>query len=693
MATDPQNNAPEGKETAARPRGPATEVAVMLDQIDILPSQRLRHLDQGPVMAYAARERGHGGPANYFALVCEPGLVPRIRRAGNFSGIVSPSLVKLVKHGVAYWTPARGERYAFVYENNLGQPLMNADNMQGLGWKQEKVINAVIKPMVNVLLDMRDSEVFHGAIRPANMFDGGAKVIEKVVLGECLSTPVSFTQPVVFESIERAMCHPLGRGRGGIEDDLYAFGVSLSMLMRQHDPLEGMSEEEIIKEKIEKGSYGALTAKDRFTGGILELLRGLLYDDRAQRWSLEDILSWLDGQRLSPKQSVKKIKAPRPMPFNGERYLNPVLLSMDLGKKPSEAVQIIDNGDLEQWIVRSLEDSQTKERMDKAVKTSQELGRGPGYWDRLVSRVSVALDPGAPIRFRELHFNPEGFPLLLAHAVWHKKDLQPFADVVSQQMVTYWLDMQTVVSNDVGTTVSRYENCRAFLRQVGNVAYGIERCLYFLLPDCPCYSDKLRNYCAHSPEAIVLAFNDMADQPGRPDLFIDRHIASFISVHDRRVLDPYLSEINAPEPYKKILGNIKVLATIQQRSRLGPLPKLSNWVVDLIEPTFSRFHNRDLAKKLREQVEKLRNQGDIGKIIATIDNFEMKQQDFEEFQRAMMDFAKLREEATELEAKLERPEIFARETGREYAAVFSSILSGIVILIFAFIYLTKGTIF
>jgi hypothetical protein len=160
-----------------------------------------------------------------------------------------------------------------------------------------------------------------------------SRVVEKVILGDLIATPPSFAQPALFEPIERAQCAPLGRGLGTFEDDLYSLGVTLTVLLRTRDPMEGLSDEGIIREKVEQGSYAALTGRERFTGAILELLRGLLYDDRAQRWTLDDVVSWLDGQRLSPKQSSKKLKAARQIQFHGERYNRPSLLAADLEKK------------------------------------------------------------------------------------------------------------------------------------------------------------------------------------------------------------------------------------------------------------------------------------------------------------------------------------------------------------------------
>lgn len=662
---------------------------VRLGAYELLPQQRLRHLDQGTVAAYAARPSGQVSLATLYALICEPWLVPRMNSIETLSNIANPGFVRLVHRGVVYWPPAKGERYVFIYENNLGQPLIKNYVGTGLAWKSDKALSAVIRPIANVLLDFRDRDAVHGQINPMNMFDGGSRNIEKVILGECLSVPASFAQPALFEPIERAQCDPLGRGLGTFEDDLYALGVTLTILLRTRDPMDGLSDEQIIHEKIEQGSYAALTGKERVTGPILELLRGLLYDDRAQRWTLDDMIMWLDGQRLSPKQTSKKVKAARQLQFNGERYSRPSTLAMDLTKNLSEAVQLIDGGDLEQWVQRSLEDNIVKGRFEQAVEIVHEQGRGPGYPERLAARVSIALDPDAPIRYKDIKVTPEGFPNAMLEAAYFKKDLNPFIEIINQQLVMYWLNAQFDLRYDVGATVTRFDSCRGFLRQQ-NIIYGFERCIYFLAPDAPCLSERIKDYYVRSPEDLLRAFEGVSGKPNRPELFIDRHIASFLSVRDRKVIDPYLAELNAPEMHKRVLGNIKVLATIQQRAKMEAFPGICKWIISILDTYYERIHDRELRVKLQERVIKLSEAGDIGKLTTLVDNLEMKQKDFLAFRQSMIDYNRLRTEGAELDEKLAKPDSFVREAGREYAAIISALLAGVVIIAFVFIYLTQG---
>jgi hypothetical protein len=155
------------------------------------------------------------------------------------------------------------------------------------------------------------------------------------MVGEMLASPPGYFQPVLYETIERGVASPLGRGQGSFEDEMYSFGVLLAVLVRQHDPMEGLSDEEIILHKIDHGSFASLISKDRLPATILELLRGLLNDDAPQRWTIDDVLVWMDGRRVNPKQGLLVTnKASRPIDFLSQKFLRPPLLGYKSSSRP-----------------------------------------------------------------------------------------------------------------------------------------------------------------------------------------------------------------------------------------------------------------------------------------------------------------------------------------------------------------------
>lgn len=681
---EPQNPAPPAAD--ARPDGAVSGETQFNDDITVFLGSPLPYLDKGSVRAYAAQGRGKA-LGNHVVYICEDDLTPRTIKAANYASIINPSLAKLVATGTFYWPPEKRQRYGFVYENNLGRPLMADDRRGGMGWKAEDVLFSVVRPLVSVLMDMRDKDLVHGEIRPGNIFDSNQKKLERVILGDCLCLPASAALPVLYEPIERGMCDPLAKGMGTLQDDMYSLGVTLTVLLRTHDPMDGFTSREIIENKMDQGSYNALIGKDRFTGSILELLRGLLYDDAAQRWNIDDVNAWLDGRRLTPKQSAKKIKATRPINFNGGKYLHPEALAHDLNNSPAETVQIIDDGEVDQWLQRAIDDKILSARVEKAITMSAEAGRSGAYPERLTTRLAIALHPDAPIRYKNLSVFPEGFGKALTHAYIHKQNIQMYEEIINQHFVVQWVDMLVNAVADSSSLISRFDSCRHFLRQA-QIGNGIERCIYFLNPECLCLSDKLRGFNVRSPEDLMVAYEAISASPRRPALFFDRHIVAFLSVKDRKNIDPYMPDINGDKMYKKILGEMKTLATIQKRSRMQNFPGIAGWLADNLPPVYERFHDRELRAALKQKVDKLVSGGDLAKIAALFDNQKVHEEDRREFRRAMREYIELDKETRTLAVRLERDQHFGRETGRQVAAFVSGMVAAIIIIATAFVILT-----
>lgn len=626
---------------------------------------------------------------NFFALICDRALTPRIRAAVKYEKIINPQIAQMVARGVVYWPHTKQEQYAFIYKDTLGKRLLPPDKKPAMGLKQEYVMEAVVRPLTNILLDFRDKDFVHGAIRAGNLYCGSATGLpEKVFLGECLATPPDYGQPIIYMPIERSLVEPVGRGAGTQAEDLYALGVTLAVLLRSNDPLEGLSDHKIVRAKMEHGSYAAVTGKDRFKGSILELLRGLLHDDVTQRWTIDEVTAWLDGRRLSPKQAVRPKKAARPLSFMGNRYLYAPMLAMDLSSNPQETMKIVDNEELEQWLSRSVEDDDAVERVTQAIQKSREFGRGPGYEDRLVSNLSFALDPLAPMRYKGLSLLGDGVGTALTKAMVEKKEVNTYAELFSQSIALNWVTTQSNPNLDVGVLISRFDNCRNFVRQ-SKIGYGLERCLYLLSPETHCLSEKLKNYFVRDAEDMINAFEDMCQKGKAPVTFLDRHSAAFLCVKDPKSVEPYLYDLGNEETHKQILANLKCLATIQKRHNLNSFPGIAQAFVDILNAVYKRYHDREIRDKLKKNINRFAAEGDLVKMAGLLDNSEVIDKDFVAFKRAMQEYADLKAEHSKLETNLENKSAFGKSTGKDVAAVVSSIIASVVIIFVTFMFFSK----
>lgn len=696
--TPPAAGPTTGKESqTAAPKAAAADKAaapakvVFNNAIEIDLGTQMPEYGNEFVKGYKAR--GMGGDTNdYCALVCAPHLTPRSSKGAAYASACGGPMAFLVGSGVIN-IPGTGERFTFIYRDSLGQRIVKDEKNMALGWKPERVLEKIAVPVITALKDLRDVDIVHGNIRPSNFYNGGKKEYDNILVGECLSVPASMLQPPIFEPLHRCTAQPTGRGIGVIEDDLYALGVSMAMAMRTHDPMAKRTQDEMINHKIQHGTYATLVSKDdRFTGAVLELLRGLLIDEQRQRWSLDDVLAWLDGRRLSPKQAGKRKRASRQLTFNSHGYFYMEALATDIFKKPAEAVNLIESAELEQWIQRSIDDANAVKRLEEAIASANETGKSAGYWDRLLARVSIALDPEGPIRYKTLSLKPEGLGVALAEAFVQNTNLQSFTEIFNSPLLQFWLVTCTDLNMDVSSFVTRFETCRNYIKQP-MIGFGLERCLYFLNESVHCVSPALRQFHVRTPEDLLSAFEKIAQGKARPALTLDRHMAAFLAAKDGKVIDNHLYDLNSVDHHRRLIGTVNVFASIQRISGFGPVPALTKWLAEGLQPVIDRFHDKQTREEMKEKLNRIKETGEIAKMTALIDDENTVKRDFAAFKLAMHEYKTLDDEFELLERQLEKPEKYGKERGRDVSVIVAGVLSSLIIMGFIIMYMNGNKLF
>ncbi len=625
--------------------------------------------------AFAKGYTAHGSDANpgrYVAVVCENGAQPRARLISQYANIAGVSMPQLVNANVIRWPVDNSQRMVFIFEDTLGKPLAETDHGLAAGWKPEKVIDLIVKPTIYTLKSMRDIDLSHGAIRPTRFYDGDKKNIEFAMLGECLSAPTSSTQPVLFEPIERALAQPLGRGPSTVSDDLYALGVSAAVFMRSKDLLRNPSDADIIRAKQEIGTFACLIGESRLTGPILEFLRGVLADHSSDRWTIDDAVAWADGRRATPRQVAKRKPAQRSYEFCGQKFLLPQVLATEFIRRPAEASTAAESPELEQWLSRALADPETTARVEQAKSLTRDPTNRAGGPEKIAAYISVALDPQAPIRYKEIAFMPEGLGTLLSDAYARGNNVQSFVDILQSSLQSYWLGVHGDQQADIIAATQKFEQCRSLMRNAHNPGFGLERVVYLLNPDAPCLSPMFKNAYVRTPEDVVIGLNEACKTSPKPARLVDRHIIAFMAERDRKSIEMHIYDINSAKPAQSYLGTLRCLAALQKRARMDALPELTLWMAELAKPVYATFHDRDLREEIRRRVEKVKDEGRLWRLLDTLTDPEMVAKDMALFSAAFREYRSLSHEKDSLELRLQTPTSFGRRTGMEVAALVSA---------------------
>ncbi len=656
----------------------ASDGILLGTRAEIIPSRPLPNFDMigGPV--FAAKYKGTEGAADLMAILCNTGLPARLDFITAMRSIDHPSILRLIDSGVVLWPQDNVHYYSFAYQRPQSPRLMQSLEGRHQPMSEDAINHYFVKPLIGALMELQRTGIVHNAIRPTNIFwrIGSATPPQ---LGDCMSVPAGYGQPVLFEPLERAMSTPTGRGTGQHVDDCYAFGVTLAMIFLGHNPMQGMDDQAIMQMKIERGSFVSLVGNHRLPATHIELLRGLLTDDSRQRWTALDLEQWLSGRRLTPKNSDAGRRASRTFNFYGKDYWQVRPLAVALASNVAEAAKIIENGSLEKWLRRAFDNDDRAELLQDAQRSLKESGRTANYEDQMVTRACIALDPPAPIRYRGIAVMPLGIADMLVEAIMADSSPQVLCDIISSQLVTFWVEMQRDIKTDLVPLGQQFERMKNMLDKAG-FGYGVERVIYELNPSLPCLSSFLRHQYVTSPKMMLPAFERVALSGNRPHEPMDRHIAAFLIVRDRRGELLFEAIASSEASPKRGIALLTLLAEMQNRYGPDSVPALTQWLLPLIEPSVQRFLSKTLKERLRTQIKDVAARGDLGSLLRLLDDPKRVEHDQREFIAARLLYLNILKEINMLEARLANRDSVMRSLGKPMAASISTFVAILLVL-------------
>lgn len=674
----PPTEAPAAEASPPPPPAPVDGISTLAGRFEIQTRNRIGGMDTVAAEAYVA-VGAKSASGSYFAYVMKSLLPARTDVLRTLREIDHPALMRPVDFGVINWPETGSKRLAIVYERPAGTRLFQALRGQRAPMSEDQVAKGVIRPTLHALKEMKNHRLFHGAINPINMFlhDVGGAAIQ---IGDCATGPVGYNQPAIFETVERGMAVRSGRGIGTIADDLYSLGVTIVFLLLGRNPLIDLDVKEMLQLKIDKGSFAALASDSKLSLAMMEPIRGLLMDDAAQRWTLEDLDLWLSGRRLSPKQGQPAKRAHRPLDFEGQGYYTPRALALGLAANPRAANEVISSGELEVWVRRRLEADEIADKLLEAVTSSSP---GANFEDRRLARALVALDPRAPLRFRGVSAMPDGIGGALAEAFVEERSntaITALAEIIGDRLPMFWAGAQVEFKADYVTTTKTFDSMNTLMNRQ-TWGYGIERCLYELNPTLACLSPSLRDEYIVELEDFMHHMESVAGKSTRPSEPVDRHIAAFVKARYNGMQESILAALGGnADPVVKIQALVEFYFELQKHTKVVPQPKLCAWVAEQFEPIIAQYNSRTLRERMTKEVKKEAATGLFKNLIPLARNPDLVRRDRMAFETAKRDFGKAKQDLALVKKRMDFKMEISQLVGRQYAAMVASVLSALLLM-------------
>jgi hypothetical protein len=638
---------------------------------------RLKDLEHGTNKVYSTKDSKK--ETDCIAVLAPVQSLPRVNFSPNYKGMQSTNLLRLLASGVLEDGPGGKGYMVFVFENPEPPPIITSWDQEPEKLSEEELLEGFVKPILSVLKEFHIHDMVHGAINPKNIYMACEGEGNEAILGECVSHAPSLTQHILFEPIERSLADPEGRGVGTGQDDLYAFGMCVAIMARGVNPIKTMTDEEIIKQKIEGGSYSVIIGRERLPSGLTEFLRGVLNDDPNQRWDFEDVEKWLEGRRLSPRQSRVQYKAQRPFTFLDEKISYLRLLVRAFSKKVSDAGTALGSEAFITWFKRNIDDDNLQVNVENIIERNKASSKTGTMRDRYVCEMCMAMDPSGPVRYQDVSVMPRSVGNALAYAFAHQKSVQPYAQILNYQLPTTWLSLQLNAPADAATLASQYESCKGFLNKK-MPGYGIERVVYMLSKDAACYSPMLRGFSVYTSEQLLFALEKLASKGAIKDTILDRHMVAFLAVRDQRMIEPQISKVSSNNKTYQILGVLRTLASIQKANGGEALPALGDLIVERSKPLIDRINEKSLRENLIKKVDSMKGQGNLNALLTVLDNDNLLKNDAQRFVLAQREFQAISQKYAGLKAAVMQKKQFGLHKGRQVAMLVSTAIGTAIFL-------------
>lgn len=612
-------------------------------------------------------------------MVCDPKIPMRSETMEALRGFPGVGLLKFIDSGVVNWSANNRRQPALIFDLPGGERVFESMSTVIQPLSDDQLIKGFLTPAVNTLRELAARGITHRNIRPSNLYynDSSERLI---ILGECVSAPPGYNQPIHFESLECAMADETGRGEGAIGDDLFALGVTLLCLLIGRNPVPNIPDpHQYIFDRINLGSYANIVGVHRIQMNMMELLRGLLADDTRERWSVRDVQLWLGGRRLTPKQVKLPPKAARPLAIGGKDHENVRSASHGLGRNWSMGGEVARGQDFDNWIRRSLNDENVVENLNRVVGGAQALQASPKADDaRLVTRICMALDPAAPLRHKGFATHIDGIGPTLAMGFSSENVRENVTAFINGRFLPQWMALQSRTKSEIMQIYAVLEKLPGLQNQPGP-GFGIERCLYELNPYAHCMSSMIDHLYITRPEELIPALEAVAHGDALPPIPMDRHVAAFLAARSEEIDDRILRPLSALDerPAGDALKVLRILARVQSVYRNGAAPGLCAWFQALTKPAVNSFHNLKMRQQVEGAVSRAAETGFLTELLKIFDDAKAIQRDEQGYLRAQHEHSQCSAQIAQMNLGLQNKENLASELGEQVAAVISGVVGSI----------------
>ena len=293
----------------------------------------------------------------------------------------------------------------------------------------------------------------------------------------------------------------------------------------------------------------------------------------------------------------------------------------------------------------------------------------------------LALDPHAPMRYRDLAFQLEGLPNLLtsvlADAEGERDAAADLTTLIANDLSSGWATMQGPLSHEGSRLRSLLERERTVVTS-RNPGQGIERCLYELSMAIPCLSPLVGESCVLGLDDLLVALDRLPRAAFGEDFLTDRHILAFLAVRSSKITDQLLRQaVGRRSPLQRLVQQVGMLALAQSSAKIVT-PNLTVNLADLLKKTADQeIRGSELKELVLRDLDAAAPLGKIDALLKTLEESGLLEADRRGFEGARSEHLKAKKKLGELKDQHDKAERRALELGPQIAGLIG-LASGLV---------------
>lgn len=545
-------------------------------------------------------------------------------------------------------------------------------------WPENQLIESVIRPMAELLMHLDSLGMTCRALRPDNMFqEQGSR---RLFLGPLGLTPPALHQPVVFEPLSSAVCTPAQRGDGTIACDVFALGVMILTLCTGRVPLEGLSDEEILQRRFERGSAAVYMAGANIPLGLVSLLQAMLSDTPEYRPAPKDLVTIAPSKMFSSRgRTLARI----PLMIEGHALRTPQAVAWFAARYSDTFLSLLKRGVVGKWLHHELDLLDVARHIERLVAVGGVGAVSSKTWI-LMQAVSL-LDPTAPLCWGERWFWPQALPQMMADALVQEDNTAMRGDVFG--FVSLIIGTPDVL-NKAQLALSVKQPLQHFLRLARkSLMKGqeqIRRTVYHANHYQPCLSEPCREQRIIQPVGLARWLEKRCAEQGDhgADALLDTHMRSFLSVHATLGLLRPIAE-TAVMGRAVWVSDLQMIARVQQKSDTGPLPHIARKSLPYLQEELNAWRSKTVRQQKYEQLLRLAERGDLWALLGFVHDPEGLGRDKAQAQDAEREVDDIRVYLTQEEDRLKEMHKNSRNLG-EFFCLLIGIAVALLSIVFEF---------